>query len=181
MSVETIIAFLGVLGVGGLLGSILMRWYEQKKQTNEHDIRIFNQSNEVLSEQELSGIANLELGGNKIRDDDYSKLAKWCRFFDQTGNQYLDRKIFKENKKLVEALVQLTHFIGLNFFTIIGRNPNNDFQYLKPDWNPDYGNDPSPEKLAKYREYSQELDVLTEQVLRRYSEYRLAVKQVLKI
>ena len=181
MSIETIIALLGALGVGGLLGSVLTRWYEQQKQTNEHDIRIFNQSNEILSEQELSGIANFELGGNKIRDDDYSKLAKWYSFFEQTGNRYLDGKISKENKKLVDALSQLTDFIGLNFFTIIGQNPNNGFQYLKPDWNPDYGNDPSPEKMAKYREYSKELYVLTEQVLKQYSEYRLAVKRVLKI
>ncbi len=63
----------------------------------------------------------------------------------------------------------------------MGQNPNNDFQYLKPDWNPDYGNDPSPEKLAKYREYSKELDILIDQVLRQYSEYRLTVKKVLKI
>ncbi len=77
--------------------------------------------------------------------------------------------------------MQLTDFIGINFFTIMGQNPHNDFQYLKPDWNPDYGIDPSPEKQAKYREYSKELAVLTQRVLKQYSVYRLEVKRVLKI
>ncbi len=63
----------------------------------------------------------------------------------------------------------------------MGQNPNNDFQYLKSDWNPDYGIDPSPEKRAKYHEYSKELNVLTEKVLKQYSAYRLAIKKVLKI
>ena len=49
MSIEIIIALLGALGVGGLLGSVLTRWYEQQKQTAEHDVKIFNQSNEILT------------------------------------------------------------------------------------------------------------------------------------
>ena len=51
MSVEIIISLLAALGVGGILGAILSRYFEQQKQTNEHDIKIFNQSNEILTEQ----------------------------------------------------------------------------------------------------------------------------------
>ena len=61
MSTETIIALLAALGVGGILGALLNRRFEQQKQTNEHDIRIFNRSNEILSEEKLLNIANFGL------------------------------------------------------------------------------------------------------------------------
>jgi hypothetical protein len=41
MSIETIIALLAALGVGGILGALLNRRFEQQTQTNEHDIGVF--------------------------------------------------------------------------------------------------------------------------------------------
>jgi len=182
MSIETIISLLAALGVGGVLGAFLNRRFEQQRQTNEHDSKIFNKSNEILTEQKLSDIESYQLLGNhSIRDDDYSVLTKWCSFFEQIGNQYLDKKINKENLQLVDDLFKLTDFIGYNFFTIREQNSNNQNQYLKPDWNPDRGDDPSPEKMAKYDEYAKELEVLTKKVVKQYSEYRYAIKKNLKI
>lgn len=186
MSVETIvsliISFLATLGVGGVLGAFLQRRFEQQKQTNEHDTKIFNRSNEILDEQKLSNIAGFQLlSDHSIRDDDYSIVARWGRFFEQTGNQYLDKKIIKENQKLVDDSSRLTHFINLNFFVIKGQNLNNKRQYLHPDWNPDRGNGPSSEKIAKYNEYAKELEALAKKVIKQYSAYRLSVKQNLKI
>ena len=182
MPIEIIIALIGALGVGGLLGNILTRRYEQQKQTNEHDVKIFNQSNEILAEQKLSDVASFQLlGDHAIRDEDYSALTKWCRFFEQTGNQYLDKKISKENQQLVDDLLKLTDFIGYNFFTIKGQNSSNKNQYLKPDWNPERGDDPSSEKMSKYDEHAKELEVLTKRMVKQYSEYRLAIKKNLKI
>jgi hypothetical protein len=182
MSFEIIISLLAALGVGGILGAILNRRFEKQKQTNEHDTKIFNQSSEILTEQKLTDIASFGLlSKHAIRDDDYFILTRWCRFFDQTGNHYLNRKIHRANQKLVNSLSQLTDFIGLNFFTIIGQNPNNKFQYLKPDWNPDYADEPSPEKVVKYDEYAKELESLTVKVVQHYIAYRLAVKRSLKI
>ena len=182
MPIEIIISLLAAPGVGGILGILLNRRFEPQKQTHEHDIKIFNQSNEILTEQKLSDIAGFQLLSNhSIRDDDYFILTKWCRFFEQTGNQYLDKKISNENQKLLDHLLQLTDFIGLNFFTIREQNPNNKSQYLKPDWNPDRGDDPSPEKMAKYKEYAKELEALTRKATEQYSEYRLAINKILKI
>jgi len=181
MPIETIIALIGALGVGGLLGNILTRRYEQQKQTNEHDIKIFKQSNEILTEQKLSDIANFHLfGDHSIVGDDFLLLTRWSVFFGEIGNQYLDKKINKQNQKLLNDLNQLTEFIATNFFTIIGQNPNNKSQYLKPDWNLDRGN-PSPEQVARYHEYAKELKDLTRKTINQYAEYRLAIKRILKI
>src|SRR5574341_927216 len=182
MSIEIIISLITALGIGGILGAILNRRFEQQKQTNEHDVKIFNQSNEILTEQKLSDILNFHLLSNhSIDDDDFHMLTRWCRFFEQTGDQYLDRRINKENQELVDDLFRLTDFIGHNFFTIRGQNPNNKNQYLKPDWNPERGDDPSPEKVAKYDEYAKELETLSKEVIKQYPEYRLAIKRILKI
>ena len=41
------------------------------------------------------------------------------------------------------------------------QNPNVKKQYLKPDWHPDRGDDPSPDKMARYDEYAKELKSMT--------------------
>ena len=180
--IEIIISIITALGVGGILGIILNRRFEQKKQTNEHDAKIFNQSNEILTEQKLSDIANYHLlGDHSIVNDDFFMLTKQYRYFEQSGNQYLNKELNKKHRLLLEELGQLTNFIATNFFTIRGQNPNNQSQYLKPDWNPDRGDDPSMEKMARYDEYSNELKKMTRKVIRQYSEYRLAIKRNLKI
>jgi hypothetical protein len=116
MSIEIIISLLAALGVGGILGAILNRHFEQQKQTIDHDIKIFRQSNEILTEQKLSDIANYHLfGDHSIVDDDFFLLTRWCIFFGEVGNQYLDRSIAKQNRKLFNELNQLTDFIGTNF------------------------------------------------------------------
>jgi hypothetical protein len=182
MSIEIIISLLAALGVGGILGAILNRRFEQQKQTNEHDIKIFNQSNEILTEQKLSDIANFHLfGGHSIVNEDFFMLTRWCGFFEKTGNQYLDKRLIIENQKLLNDLDQLTDFIATNFFTIRGQSPSNKNQYLKPDWNPDRGDDPSPEKMARYNEYAEKLNDMTRKVLKQYSGYRFAIKRILKI
>ena len=131
----------------------------------------------------MSDILNFHLLSNhSIDDEDYSVLTKWCRFFEQIGNKYLDKKINKGTQKLVDDLFQLTNFIGYNFFTIRGQNSGNKNQYLQPDWNPDRGGvPPSPEKMARYDEYAKELEDLTKKSIKQYSEYRFAIKRNLKI
>ncbi len=181
MSMETIIALLGALGVGGILGAILNRRFDQQKQTNEHDIKIFNQSNEILPEQKLLYVANFHLLSNhSIVNDDFFILTGWCIFFGEIGNQYLDKRIARENQRLPNDLNQLTDFIATNFFSIIGQNASNKNQYLKPDWNLDRG-DPSSEEMVMYNEYAEELKALTRKAISQYSEYRLAIKRILKI
>jgi hypothetical protein len=182
MTIEIIVSLIAALGVGGIIGVVLNRRFEQQKQTNEHDIKIFKQSNEILTEQKLSGITNFHLLSNhSIADDDFFQITKWCRFFGETGNKFLDKGIAKENQKLLNDLNQLANFIGFNFFTIRGQNSSNNNQYLKPDWNPSRGDDPSPEKIARYDEYANELEDLTKKSIKQYSEYRLAIKRILKI
>jgi len=181
MSIENIIALIAALGVGGILGAILNRWFEQQKQTNEHDLKIFNRSNEILTELKLSDIANFHLlSDHSLDDDDFHLLIRWIRFFSETGNQYLDKRLIKHSQELLDDLDRLPIFIGYNFFRIKEQNPSNKNQYLRPDWNMERG-EPSPEQMDKYDKYASELEELTQKTISQYSKYRLSIKQILKI
>jgi hypothetical protein len=182
MSTEIIISLLAALGVGGILGVLLNRRFEQQKQTNEHDVKIFHESNKILTEQELFYIADYYLFGNhSIFIDDSYKLTEWCEFFGEVGNQYLGKRIAKENQRLLNDLTQLTDFITPNFFLRGDQDPSSKSLYLRPDWNEDRGGNPSPEQMDKYDEYAKEMKGMARKVIKQYAEYRLAVKQALKI
>lgn len=121
------------------------------------------------------------LGGYQIVDDDFYRLTAWLEFFRKTGNQYLNKRLAKENRKLWSDMDDLKDFIATNFFALREQNPHNKSQYLKPDWNPERGDDPSPEKVSLYYEYAKELTDLTKKVIKQYAIYRLSVRQSLKI
>lgn len=180
MSIENIISLLAALGVGGILGVLLNSHLEQKKQTREHELKIFRESNELLSEQQLLDLTDTLLGDHSIEPNDDRRLKRWGAFFEETGNQYLDGKLNKQNQKLHDALVDLVRFIGRNFFTIRGQNPSNTYIYLKPDFNIDRGS-PTTKQETLYRELANELEELTEKAKQQYSNYRLAVKKKLKV
>jgi hypothetical protein len=188
MSIEIIISLIAALGVGGILGALLNRRFEQQKQTNDHDIKIFNQSNEILPEQKLVNVTNFQLlNFHSIAYEDFSLLKKWCDFFEWTGSKYLDKNIRKENQKLLDDLSLLVKYIGKNFEILSGVNPNDSNLYLKPDldpdraWNPDGEDVTNPDQAARYQEYAKELEGLTKIIKKQYSSYRLAIKTKLKI
>ena len=169
--------------MGGVVGAFLKRRFEQQKQTNEHDIKIYNQSNEILSEEKLLNIANFEVGASKhaIRYDNYSLLENWCTFFERAGNQYLDKQTREQSKRLRASFLILIKFIRLNFSEIKHQNPNNENIYLRPDLNPDYEDNATEEQFAEWKEFARELDTLIDEVLDQYSKYRETVKKKLKI
>lgn len=183
MSVENIISLIAALGVGGLLGAFLNSYFEQRKQTKEHDVKIFNQSDEILTEQRLFDIVNYHLLSDHSMDrDEIDELMRWLRFFDKVGNQYLDKKLITQSKKLFHNLDQFTDFIGHNFFTIKGQNSNNNYRYLRPDWNFDRAEGiVDSNKSNKYDECARQLGELANKTLEQYSRYRLDVKKFLKV
>ena len=59
--IENVIALIAALGLGGILGALLNSYLEKRKQTQEHDKRIFQESIAILTEQKLLEIANVGL------------------------------------------------------------------------------------------------------------------------
>jgi hypothetical protein len=180
MSIENLIALIAALGIGGVLGAILNSYLERQKQTKEHDLKIFRESDDILREIRLLNIADALFGDHSIDRDDFQRLTQWCEFFEETGKQYLDKRLIKQSQELLQVLAQLMYFIATNFFTIRDQNLSNTRQYLKPDFNIDRG-DPNPEQEAVYSRYADELQQLTMTTRKQYTKYRLAIKQTLMI
>ena len=186
MSIEIIVSLIAALGVGGILGAILNRRFEQQKQTNEHDIKIFNQSNEILNEQKIIGVIDFHLlNYYSILEEDFSLIRKWLVFFQAVSHIYLNGNVNTKKQKLVENLSRLEKFIAENFDTKIFQNLNNSTLYLQPDLDPNRAWNPdgviNPVQVAKFQESAQELETLSKNVKEQYLEYRLAIKQRLKI
>ena len=187
MSIEIVISLLAAIGVSGILAVLLNRHFDQQKLIIEHDVKIFNQSNRIISEQKLSELIELDLlDDHSIINEDIESLINWCMFFEQTGNQYIDKSINKANQKLLDRVNQLTDFISFNSAKSRFQDPRGAIRDLKPHWKPDHDNhsnsDSVPsEYVAKYEELVRDLRSLTSKVKHQYSEYRLTVKQRLKI
>lgn len=186
MSLEMIVSLFAALGVGGLLGAFLNRYFEQQKQTNEHDIKIFRQSDEILNEKRLmASILDFQLlGAHRIDVEDFRILINWCDYTEQTGNKFLNRKIQIESEKLYKELCLLIKFIDKNFEELEMQNPHNTNIYLKPDLDSDRvwdEEDINRERVIKYQQYSKDLKTLATGVIKAYPKYRLAIKENLKI
>ena len=187
MSLEVIISLLAAIGIGGILAILLNRHFDQQKSIIEHDVKIFNQSNKILPEQKLSKIIDLDLDeDHSIYNDDLALLINWCMFFDQTGNQYIDKRIVKANQKMVMALNRLTDFVSSNSAKSEFQDPSGDIRYVKPRWDihrKDHSSsDAMPlEYILKHEEFVGKLRAMTLKVRHQYREYRLSVKQRLKI
>jgi len=180
MSIENIIALIAALGVGGVLGAFLNSYFEQRKQTREHDIKIFKGSNEILSEQKLLEIFSSGLDSDhSIERDDLWRLEEWCLFFSEVGNQFLDKKLNKLSQKLLNSVTLLVVFISKNFSHLQRQDSENNNLYLYPDLSTDRGG--SAETMSEYEKYATELEGLNDRVLTQYGRYRLTIKQLLKI
>ena len=180
MSIESIIALVAALGVGGILGVFINKYFEEQNQTKEHDLGKFRESDELLNEQQLSDIVNFELLSNhSLQRDGYSRLRHWEEYFNKISNQFLEKRLINEQKKLLSCMADLTGFIAQHFFTRRGQTSTNPNRYLYPDLNIDYGA-PNPQEMAMYEKYARQLEELSKKVQKQYSEYRLAIKKVLK-
>jgi len=187
MSIEIVISLLAAIGVGGILAVLLNRHFDQQKLIIEHDVKIFNQSNKIISEQKLSEIIDLDLeDDHSINNNDLELLRNWCMFFEQTGNQYIDKRIAKANRKMLTTLKRLTDYVSFNSARSKFQDPRSGIRELRPDWDRDHDfhstSDVMPlEYVTKYEEMAGELRATTSKVRNQYYEYRLTVKQRLKI
>ena len=183
--ITLIVSFIAAV-VGGTFVAILNRLFEKQKQTDEQDIKIFNQSNEILNEQKIIGVIDFHLlNGYSILEEDFSLIRKWLVFFQAVSHMYLNKSVNVKKQKLFENLSRLEKFIAENFDTKISQNSNNSTLYLQPNLDPDRTWNPdgviNPVQVAKFQEFAEKLEVLSKNVKEQYLEYRLAIKQKLKI
>lgn len=85
------------------------------KEARKHDATIFEESNEILNEQDL-----MELVDNLLVDISYygfqfMKVTQFPRFFDSEGKKYISTKLKELTDILCVALNELTLFLQVKF------------------------------------------------------------------
>lgn len=149
--------------------------------SKEHDIKIFKQSNKILSEPQLVYMGDSLIEKHSIIDQAYyDGIVTWCVFFQETGNQFLDNRIRSKHKTCYSALDELGEFIHHNFMFIENKQKSVQ-RHLHPTLNPQITQNISEADKEAFSEYVEALTQLTKKTLTEYMKYREIIKKILKI
>jgi hypothetical protein len=169
-----LILAIGILAAWGFRKHIINLLLSQQKRS--HDTEIFRNSDAIMSEVTLSDM--IELIGSNVRYRlSQAEISKsYLRFFDEAGNQYIDKGLRNKHKKFLDGLEQLKRFSTQHFF--VEQIPAKDrWLGLYPDLR--YRGD--PEGNERFREYMNQLYAVTDKIIPSYRAYRKLVKSKLLV
>jgi len=167
--------------IGALLSSSTSERRKQSSQSRLHDCNIFNDSSEILSEEQLRSILRDLQGDDSYAKSNHGAVLEFCLFFEKTGNFFISAQLNSLVQALVVDLRRLLNFLGLNFFIFPEcQTQGSDIRYvLCPHLNIDRGGFGKAEDDHQYFKLQNELDEICNKVLTSYSNYRMVVKQKL--
>jgi len=154
----------------------------QRDKNTEHDLKIFQTANIMLTERNLLDFLDQLGADHSYYRNPRIHISRYCNFFEEIGNGYLDQTIEKKNKELLSELNDLLNFIGITFFSCPGIQDTNDPRYcMYPDLNIDRGGRDDSEASKIYRSSELELNNHIEKVKDAYNGFRRTIKNKLKI
>lgn len=137
-------------------------------RTIEHDKKIFEESDEIMSETQLKDLNENLFNGYCYREQ-VRTLDNFICYFKNTGKNYLNENLKNSSHKLIKALNDMNCFSGQHFFSnsdVTRYNLYPELKYTKEEfWQ---------EKLNKLRK-------LIDIVEKYYDEYRTTIKNELHI
>ena len=165
-----------LLSTAYLFRQIIRKLFLRKEEI-EHDKKVFNRSNGILPERKI--LDSLEIYEGFYRtDNDYLRGAEgFCRFFEETGNSYLNKNLNKSSKQLVSAIRKLQQWGASRFFIEprMQAGPNYTFELFPEDID-DHGR-----KSERLVEAEEQLPKLTNEIRLSYLNYRRLIKKRLLI
>jgi hypothetical protein len=173
-----------------LLMFVIFAWFYRKKliaflqkeQLIEHDLSIFNSSNQKLSERDLLDFLEQLGADHSYFQESRLKVGRYMHFFDEVGNSYLDPYLNKNNKEFLDSAMELSDFLMINFFVHPEKPIGNDLRLcLQPHLNIDRAGIYEEGMTERYNNYAHELNEHIATVNRNYRRFRLAIKKKLKV
>jgi hypothetical protein len=144
-----------------------------------HDIKIFTESDEILSEKDLRNIY-FQLHSNQLYWDDGDKSVKFMWFFGHESNQYVTKELRNKCTELIDSLNELWDFVGIRFFPADG----NARRVRSELWIPsteEYKHNWDEETWGKYHNLEPELYKLADNTLEAYKNYRATIRELLYV
>ncbi len=171
---EPVVALVtAILAVGGAAYAI--DWSNLIVSGTEHDIRIFQEGNELLPEGTVQLITD-EVTTEHYRNHVELEMCDRFHFFcAEESNAFLSRSLQKARSKFNSELDALGKFTMINFFPVSSHRVR-----LYPELMSelDFGD---PAEYIRYSGYRDELQKLSDAVGQSYKAYRRLIKRRLKV
>lgn len=145
-----------------------------------HDQNIFNKADSLMNEQQFSEFVDT-LGTCRFIGIQSKRADRYRHFFREVGNQFLDSKIEKQNRKFLKKLDELFVLTVTHFFDYPnsqGTDPD-DWQYaLYPEI---LHGTPDTDEYQMAMDCQKKLFKILDEIIVLYRKYRTLVKQGLTI
>jgi len=147
----------------------------------DHDRNIFSASNEILQESHLNAFLDILQTDDAYTDSGRKPVRSFCYFFEEVGNHFVNPEIAGTTSRLVISLKKLLGFLSQHFFVYPANTvETKDWQYaMYPEFNIDRAGVGTPEQMARYSEFQEQLDEHCSTARESYKTYRKTIKYVL--
>lgn len=144
----------------------LGRWLSDER-SQQHDAGLFKKAEEIISDAFLESFLNKQLSERVCLRQDMARIPRINEEFNRLGNQFLNEEVRRAFGQLLRTLVRVNSFVSQHFF----QNTTEGRLELHP-------------KLIdqrRYERYVKELNDLISRTWDVYRNYRMIVKQELKV
>ncbi len=158
--------------------------YEKELQMrrDDHDVKIFQESDLIFSEEQLSvGLSNL-FGGHYYRDNFINSLNEFYNYLVKRKNQYLNQNLLNVTEELLSSLRELEQFLAYNFFDYPPNQLTENMRFcLYPDLCIDRGGRVNPGDMKLYDSHVEKLNDVNKKAWESYVNYRREIKVTLLV
>ena len=147
------------------------------EETKEHDIRIFQKGDSIMSEVQVKELLWRLKHEQRYSATDFSMICDFLGFFRFRSNYYINQELRNARDKLWDGFEELMLFIQLNFERLKRRGWFHD-EIRILGYHPDVH---GIEKISEWEEREEKLKQVVESAEVIYNEYRDTVKTVLGI
>ena len=180
---------IALVGVGVLFhltsNSLLQIFANKNKENCETDLdsKIFNASQDILTEKKINDFFKLLLSDHSFRTEDSSKLYKYAEYHLSHENSYREKELQLLAVKMASAVNILLRWMALNFYVFPEiQTSENTKLCMHPHLNINRTPNVSEEDKTKYMEFVNKLSKLSYNVISHYKGYQKLVKyKLLKI
>ncbi len=144
----------------------LGRWLADER-AQQHDASLFKKSEEFISDSFLQYFLNKQLSERMCLRRDMARITQLSEEFSRMGNEFLNEDVRKAFDQMMRMLIRINLFVSQHFF----QNTTEERLELHP-------------KLLdkkRYEGYVKELNSLIGRTWEVYRNFRMMVKQELKV
>lgn len=177
------VAFVGIGLIFHLTSNSLLQIFSNKNKEysdSNHDTKLFQTSQEILTEKKFTDFFELLLSDHSCRTEDSSKLYKYAEYHLSPENCYQDEELQLAAVKMASAGNELLHWMSQNFYVFPEiQSSENTKLCMHPHWNIKRTPNATTESTKKYNESVDKLSKLSNNVISCYKSYKNLMKHKL--